>query len=320
VHDETERVNILNWLLDLESDLLDLVVHSFHEVLGSLVEVLSVGILPGLDPLLKPNLDVVGLEGKSTNLVGVSHGENLLLESSELLELLLEVFKLWVGSVELLERIVNLVLPEPVDLLEALKELVDGVLGTLNGTGKEEDDLDDLLILGNPVVEWLTLVFWDVLLVPVLHVLGGLKDVRGSSVNCTLDFLKRWLESAAVVVKMDVDLEEWLEDLLWHVSASTNSLLHLVEGVLGGVEESLIHGPVVVLGQLLDFLGRDWLDMLVKLVGADGLDKIFNCTFNFVVLGLELLRFFSDPVLLHGDEVIESEGLGILRKVDQHSL
>jgi hypothetical protein len=60
--------------------------------------------------------------------------------------------------------------------------------------------------------------------------------------------------------------------------------------------------------------------MLIELVRADGLDKILNSSFNLEVLGLELLRLFLDPLLLHLDEVIKSEGLGILRKVDQDSL
>jgi hypothetical protein len=60
--------------------------------------------------------------------------------------------------------------------------------------------------------------------------------------------------------------------------------------------------------------------MLIKLVAADGLDEILNSSFNLKVLGLEFLGLFLDPFLLHLDEVIKSEGSGILRKVDQNSL
>ena len=60
--------------------------------------------------------------------------------------------------------------------------------------------------------------------------------------------------------------------------------------------------------------------MLVKLVRADGLDKIFYSSFYLIILGLELLRLFSDPLFLHGNEVVKSEGLGILRKVDENGL
>jgi hypothetical protein len=86
------------------------------------------------------------------------------------------------------------------------------------------------------------------------------------------------------------------------------------------VEESLIHGPVVVLGQLLDFLGGNRLNMLIELVRADSLDEILYSSLNLEVLGLELLGLFLDPLLLHLDELIKSEGLGILGKVDQDSL
>jgi hypothetical protein len=77
--------------------------------------------------------------------------------------------------------------------------------------------------------------------------------------------------------------------LFGSISASTDSLLHLVEGVLGGVEEGLIHGPRVVFGELLDLFGRNWFDVLIKLVRADRLNKVLDSLFDFVVLGLELL-------------------------------
>lgn len=70
----------------------------------------------------------------------------------------------------------------------------------------------------------------------------------------------------------------------------------------------------------MDFFSADGLYVLVELVGADSLDEVFHSTFNFVVLRLEFLRLVLDPDLLHLHEVIESEGLSILREVDQDSL
>jgi len=60
--------------------------------------------------------------------------------------------------------------------------------------------------------------------------------------------------------------------------------------------------------------------MLVKLVRADSLDEIFNCSLDLVVLRLELLRLLSDPLLLHLNEFVKSEGLSVLWKVDKNSL
>jgi hypothetical protein len=65
--------------------------------------------------------------------------------------------------------------------------------------------------------------------------LGRLENVGSSSVDSTLYLFQRWLQGARVNVKMNINLEEWLKDLLGHVSSSTNSLFHLVERVLGGV-------------------------------------------------------------------------------------
>ena len=60
--------------------------------------------------------------------------------------------------------------------------------------------------------------------------------------------------------------------------------------------------------------------MLVKLVRADSLDEILDCSLDLVVLRLELLRLLSDPLLLHLNELVKSEGLSVLWKVDKNSL
>jgi hypothetical protein len=88
-----------------------------------------------------------------------------------------------------------------------------------------------------------------------LNILRRLEDVTGGSVDCALNIFKRWLECASVTLKVNIYFEEWFENLLWHVSSSADTLLHLVQGVLGGVKKCLIHGPVVVFGQLLDLFG-----------------------------------------------------------------
>jgi hypothetical protein len=75
-------------------------------------------------------------------------------------------------------------------LLEGGKELIDLVLGALDGTSKEQDNLDDFLVLSDPVVEGLTLIFGLVLLIPVLDFLSRLQHVGGSSVNGRLHFLQ----------------------------------------------------------------------------------------------------------------------------------
>ena len=255
-------------------------------------------------------------------MLGVLNGLNINLEAGEFGKFALELLKLRVVVVELAESIVDSVFPEPVETTEVIQESEDSSSSTLNGTSKKQDDLDNFLILGNPSVEWVSFLLGSVLLAPVLHILGGLENVRGSSVDSRLDLIQSWLESASVLilVKLHIDLEEGLQDLLGHVSSTADSLLHLVERVLGSVQESLIHGPVVVLAQLLDLFSTDWLDVLIKLVRADGLDKILDGTFDLVVLALELLRLFLDPLLLHLDELIKSEGLGILWKVDKDSL
>ena len=60
--------------------------------------------------------------------------------------------------------------------------------------------------------------------------------------------------------------------------------------------------------------------MLVKLIRADGLDEIFDSSFNFVVLASKLLRLNGDPFFLHLYKLVKSVSLSILRQVNQDSL
>ena len=90
--------------------------------------------------------------------------------------------------------------------------------------------------------------------------------MRGCPVDGSLNFTEGRLQDGSAAVKTYIHLEERLEHLLGKVASSADSLLHLVEGVLGGVEKGLIHGPRVVLGKLLDLLGADWLDVLIESV------------------------------------------------------
>lgn len=58
--------------------------------------------------------------------------------------------------------------------------------------------------------------------------------------------------------------------------------------------------------------------MLVKLVGANCLDQIFDSLLNLVILRFELLTFGGDPALLHLNELVEGVGAGLLGQVDEH--
>jgi hypothetical protein len=283
-------------------------------------EILGIGSLPLSDPLLETSLDGISLKRKSANLLLVLDLLNLILELSEIEQLGLEVLKSGLLRVELSELVINSVLPEPVIFGEVIKEFHDSSSSTLNGTSQEKDNLNNFLISRNPSIEWISFGFRLVLLAPILDVLGRLKDVRGSSVDGSLDLIKGRLESAVMLFKFNIDLEEGLEDKLRHVSSTADSLFHLVKRVFRGMEKSLIHGPVIIFRELLDFFSGDRLDMLIELVGANGLDQILYSSFNLEVLGLKLLRLFLDPFLLHLDELIKSESLGILRKVNQDCL
>lgn len=272
------------------------------------MELTGESVFPGLDVGLKASLNVFSLEGEGSNLVVVGNKANGADVAVELFEFVFEVFELWVVLVENLEGVFRLAVPQPGVFSEGVEEFADIVLSALDGSSQQENDLNDFLVLGNPVVEGLTLILGLVFLVPVLNLLGRFQNVGSGTVDGGLNLLEGRLQSAVSFNKVDIDLEEGLEDLLGGVTATADTFLHLVERVLGSVEEGLVHAPVVVLGQFLDFLGADGLDVLVELIRADSLNKVLNGTLNFVVLALKLLRLNSDPLLLHLDELVERVG------------
>jgi hypothetical protein len=248
IHDVTKRVDILSWFLNLEFNMLYFLSEVVYVGLGFLKEILSISVFPETNPFVETILDVIGLQAQGTNLVLCHNRTNFFLALFKIGELRLKIFKLRVFIIESSELFVDLLLPKPVVFLEAVQELVDIVLCSLDRTSQKEDDLDDFLILGDPVIEWLSLILRHIFLIPVLDMLSGFKDMGGSSVDSALNLFKSWLKGAGITLKMNINLEEWLQDLLWHVSSSANSLLHLVKRIFGGMEKSLIHGPVIVFG------------------------------------------------------------------------
>jgi hypothetical protein len=64
----TKCINVLGWLLDLESDLFHVIIEGFKHSVGSDVEIMGVGILPSSDFGFEAAFDVSGLERKSADL------------------------------------------------------------------------------------------------------------------------------------------------------------------------------------------------------------------------------------------------------------
>ena len=132
VHDVTEGINILGWLLDLQLDVLDLFSKLVHVSLSFLKEILGIGIFPEDDPLVETGLNVVSLQAQGTNLMMDHDGSNFVFTLGEVKKLGLKVFELRIGGVEMSKLLVNLLLPEPVEFLKALQEFVDVVLSSLD--------------------------------------------------------------------------------------------------------------------------------------------------------------------------------------------
>ena len=164
----------------------------FHHCLSSLMQILRIRIFPALNPFFESNFNILSLKTKCSNLVSIQNSFNILFKSSKLLQLLLKVLQLWIRWIKLLETLFNLSLPQPVISLKAFQELIDIIFSSLNRSSQKENNLYNLLILSNPVVEWLSLVLWDIFLIPILDMLCGFKHMTSCSINSTLNFLKGW--------------------------------------------------------------------------------------------------------------------------------
>jgi hypothetical protein len=91
--------------------LLKLVHEGLKEGLGLFVEVLGEAVLPLLDPFDEGILDLISLEGESSNLMVTVNLVDLSSERLKLLELVLVVFEGGSVLVKLFEILVHLLLP-----------------------------------------------------------------------------------------------------------------------------------------------------------------------------------------------------------------
>jgi hypothetical protein len=112
----------------------------------------------------------------------------------EIIQFTLIVLELRVLEFKFLKRFLGLFLPKPLINRKVVKELSNLVFGALNRTSKKQNNFNNFLILGNPIVEGFSLVLRNLLLVPVLHLLGRFQNMRRSSVNRSLHLLERGFE------------------------------------------------------------------------------------------------------------------------------
>ena len=135
------------------------------------------------DPRDQTVFNVESFQVKSTDLMFVENLSDFIFEVLELMQFCVKVFKFWVLAVEKFEFRIDFLAPKPIILFEALEEYLDLIFGALDGTSKQQNNLNDFLVFCNPVIEGFTFVLRDVFLVPVLHMFSTLKNVRCCSVN-----------------------------------------------------------------------------------------------------------------------------------------
>jgi hypothetical protein len=206
-----------------------------------------------------------------------------------------------------------------------LEEVVHDILGTLDGTGEQKDDLDDLTIFGDHGVKGLSFTFDAIFLVPGVEVLGATKHSGSGLVNRFLNITKIRLQLDILVIQINIDLEERILSVSTSSSGlSYNTIIHGVQRVLCGIQEGLIKIPEVVSLDLLGLFTMNVLlvlnDMGIKFVEHYGVDQVINGSLNFFVLRHKEVGVLGDVIFLTLDELLKGHGLGVVGEVDKEDL
>ncbi len=162
------------------------------------------------------------------------------------------------------------------------------------------------------------------LAVPFRKGLWSSQNCGRSTIDGFLNVIQAWLKHDLFILQLNVNLEKWLQFISHNLSFAlflpAHSVFHGIEGILSGIQQSLIQIPEIIVFDFFLLLLRRALDVRVKQVVFDDLNQVINSSFNFDVLRHQELLFRSDVVFLHSDELVQSDWFWVLRKVDQQNL
>jgi hypothetical protein len=246
---------------------------------------------------------------------------NLLLSLGELLKLILVglQLRLLMTFRELLDMLLNAVLPEPVVLPELRHKLQDFVLGALDGTREKENNLDDFPILCDHLIQGLFLISISILLIPVIQLFGAPQNCRGCLINGLLDLLKRRIEPHLTTRQLHIDLKERIQLLLLPLTP-THPILHGIERILGGIQQRLIQIPEIEPLNPLRLIRLDRVDPHIQRVQQYRLDQIVDGPLDLHVLTRQKVLLLIDVLLLHTDEVLQWVRHVLVRQRDEGDL
>mmetsp|Transcript_37397 Transcript_37397/g.96687 ORF Transcript_37397/g.96687 Transcript_37397/m.96687 type:complete len:548 (+) Transcript_37397:9344-10987(+) len=261
------------------------------------------------------------------------HALHPVLDADEVLELRLELVQAGLLALEVFVFLADVVLPAPLKLGELHEVLVALVLRRLDATSEQQHHLEDLAVLGDAVVEG-TLraralhrrqvgvedqlhVLGDRDGVPGLDHLGALEHGHGAAVDGRLDVLDRGHQAHAQAVELQVHLEEGGRQILALAVVRGQPQLHRPQGALRGVQERLVHRPVVVRLHLDDLALRDGRDVRVELEGDHDAQHVVHGVLDLEALGHQEVGGRPHVPLLHVDELVQRDELLLLRQIHQ---
>ena len=112
-HNGAERVDVFDWLVDLDTDLLDLVGQLLQKVLGLLVQLSREGFFPLVDVVLERVLHVVSFERKRANLMVCLNVFYIVDVAVKFLKFGLKVLELRIFLAEVLQLVLRFLFPQP---------------------------------------------------------------------------------------------------------------------------------------------------------------------------------------------------------------
>jgi hypothetical protein len=97
-------------------------------------------------------------------------------------------------------------------------------------------------------------------------------------------------------------------------------VLHGVEGVLGGVEESIVEIEEIVFFDSLDFFRAHCINPGVELVVEDNQKQVIHGSFHLQVFAGEVVSLLVDILFLRAHKGLEGKGHVLVGKRDQGHL
>ena len=314
LHGKAHVVEVVDVALEVAVHLLHPVRDAVQLLLGLAVKVLAVLVLPRRRLALERHLEGRRVEGERADDVPLGDALDLVLDHDVTLDLGVVVLERRVLLHEGLVGFAHVVLPQVVVLGEGAQVLEDLALGALDGAREQQHGAHHLAVVRDHLVDALLLLARGRL--PQLQALATVEHRARGAVERALDVGERRVHQHVGQLQLDAHVEEGLADD-GGGGARADACLDEVEAVLRALEHGRVHARAEVEAQLGHVLLLDALARVREGVARDERDEVDDGHLDLLVLGRHELGLHLDVLLLHLHELVEGEGVVVLRHVHQ---